>query len=122
MALTQHGSEDYVFGFNDGGAATIATAVGLKPQTLSINWEPEFTAEAQDENGKVASFVVADKKGSFTLTGYVVDEEALEAAESFTYGGKYFIVTGYKVDTSNTDFRKGEITGVSYSGIAAPPP
>ena len=32
--------------------------------------------------------------------------------------GRYYVVTGKKIDHSNTEFRKGELTGVSYAGIA----
>lgn len=119
MAFTQHGNTDYTFGFNDVDAAAIAAAIGLKPQTLSLNYEPEFTAEAQDENGEVASVVVGQHKIGFTLTGYIVDEALLKAADSFTYDGRYFIIKGLKIDHANTEFRKGECTGESYAGITA---
>ena len=117
MAFTQHGSADYSFGFNDVDATAIASAVGLKPQTLSLNYEPEFTAEAQDENGEVASVVVGQDKVSFTMNGYITDEALLKTADSFDYDGRHYIVMGKKLDHSNTEFRKGELTGMSYLGI-----
>jgi len=120
--FTQHGNKDYVFGFNDAGATDIAEAVGLKPQTLSLQYEPEFTAEAQDENGEVASVVVGQDKVNFTLSGYVVDEDLIKAATDFTYDGRFFIIMGRKIDTANTEFRKGELSGVSYVGVTAPTP
>jgi hypothetical protein len=120
MAFTQHGDTDYVFGFDSADAAAIAEAIGLKPQTLSLSYEPEFQAEAQDENGEVASVVVGQDKIGFTMSGYIVDEELLKTAEAFEYDGRYYIITGRKLDHANTDFRKGELTGTSWANIAAP--
>ena len=120
MAFTQHGSTDYEFGFQSVEAAAIAAAIGLKPQTLSLNFEPEFQAEAMDENGEVASKVVGQDKITFTLSGYIVDAALLAAATSFEYDGRFYIITGRKIDEANTDFKKGEVTGESYAGISAP--
>lgn len=117
MAFTQHGDTDYVFGFDSVEAAAIATAVGLKPQTLSLSYEPEFTAEAMDEAGEVASVVVGQDKVAFTMSGYITAEATLIAADSFEFDGRNYIVMGKKIDHSNTEFRKGELTGVSYAGI-----
>jgi hypothetical protein len=119
MAFTQKGSTDYTFGFDSVDAAAIAAAVGLKPQTLSLNYEPEFTAEAQDENGEVASLVIGQDKVAFTLSGYITDEALLSAATEFSYDGRFYIVMGKKIDHSNTEFRKGELTGMSYAGIVS---
>ena len=118
MAFTQHGNLDYTFGFDSVDAAAIAVAIGLKPQTLSLSYEPEFTAQAQDEMGEVASMVVGQDKISFTMSGYITDEDLLKVADAFSYDGRYYVVTGKKIDHSNTEFRKGELTGVSYAGIA----
>jgi len=60
------------------------------------------------------SVVVGPDKMSFTMNGYIVDEELFKAATNFTYDNKYFILAGRKVDTSNTDFTKGEMSGQSY--------
>jgi hypothetical protein len=120
MAFTQHGSTDYVFGFNDAGATALAESIGLKPQTLSLQYEPEFTAEAQDENGEVASVVVGQDKVNFTMTGYITDEAALEAATDFEFNGRFYIIMGRKFDTANTEFKKGELSGMSYANITAP--
>ena len=121
MAFTQHGPADYKFGFQDAAATLLATATGLKPQSISISSEPEFQAEAQNENGEVAALVVGPPKKSFTMSGYVTDLAAFEAAGDFEYDGNFFIITGRKRDESNQDFMKGEFTGVSYANIDAPP-
>lgn len=120
MAFTQHGNQDYVFGFSSPDAATIAAAIGMKPQTLSLSYEPEFQAEAQNQDGEIEAKVVGPDKITFTMSGYVVDEELLKDAGSFEFDGKFFIITGRKLDLSNTDFQKGELTGESYANIEAP--
>lgn len=114
MAFTQHGDTGYEFGFQSGEAAAIATAIGLKPQTISLSYEPEFTAEAMNEVGEVAAMAVGPDKISFTLSGYVTDESLLKGADAFTFDGRYFIITGRKLDSSNVEFRKGEVSGVSH--------
>ena len=121
MAFTQHGNAAYLFGFQDAGVAAIATSIGLAPQTLSVTYEAEFTAEAQNEIGEIVAMVVGQDKASFTMTGYVIDEGALMATTDFTFGGKNYIVTGRKVDSSNTEFIKGELSGVSYIGVTEAP-
>ncbi len=120
MAFTQHGNQDYVFGFESVEAATLAAAVGMKPQTLSLNYEPEFQAEALGGTGEVESVVVGPDKVSFTLSGYITDEELFKAADSFEFDGRFFIIQGRKLDSGATEFKKGELTGVSYNGVDAP--
>lgn len=120
MAFTQHGNGDYVFGFDSAEASAIAAAVGLKPQTLSLSLEPEFQAEALDDKGEVASKAVGPDKINFTMSGYVTDGTLLQAASSFEFEGRYYIITGRKIDHSNSDFRKGELTGESFAGITGP--
>ena len=115
--FTQHGDTEYVFGFDSAEATAIAEATGIKPQTISLSYEPEFTAEAQNELGEVASVVLGPDKIGFTLTGYVVDDSLIKTAASFEFDGRYFIIMGRKIDSSNTEFRKGEFTGTSYVNI-----
>lgn len=115
MAFTQYGDNTYRFGFGDAGATAIAAAVGLKPQTLSVSSQPEFTAEAKNEDGLTASFVVGDSKSTFTMSGFIDDVDLFNATgATFTFDGRFYIVTDRKRDVSNTDFEKGEMTGVSY--------
>jgi hypothetical protein len=120
MSFQQHGSADYKFAFDDVDAAAIAAAVGVKPQTLSLSYEPEFTAEATDENGEVAAVAVGQDKINFTLDGYVVDESLIKTGASFEYDGRYYIVMGRKIDTGNTAFKKGQLTGMSYANVTEP--
>lgn len=116
--FTQHGDNNYIFGFQDAGATAIADTVGLKPQTLSVSSTPEFTAEAKNEDGMTAAFVVGDSKRSFTMSGFITDEDLFDTESlTFDYDGRHYIVTDKKKDTSNTDFLKGEMTGVSYKLI-----
>lgn len=119
MAFTQKGDLTYVFGFNDASAEAIAAAIGIKPQTLSISTEPEFTAEAKNEDGETASYVKGGDKSTFTLTGFLVNEGLFDAASDFNFAGDFFIVNNRKLDKSNTDFQKAEITGMSYPLITS---
>lgn len=120
MAFTQHGNQDYVFGFDSVEAAAMAAAVGMKPQTLSLNYEPEFQAEALGTTGEVESVVVGPDKVAFTLSGYITDESLFKSADSFEFDGRFFIIQGRKLDSGNTEFKKGELTGVSYNGVDGP--
>lgn len=115
--FNQFGDKTYKFGFQDAGATSIATAVGIKPQTLSISSEPEFEAEAQDQDGTTKSFVVGPDKFSFTLSGYLTDQAKFKTGKSFTYDGQFYIITGRKRDIANQDFTKGELTGVGFKNI-----
>lgn len=117
MAFEQFGDQDYVFGFQDEDAAALAASNGLKPQTLSVSFEPEFQADATDETGQIAAKVVGPDKGSFTMSGYVVNQTQFLDATDFTYDGKFYIITGRKLDASNQDFVKGEFTGETFEKI-----
>ncbi|NDE16086.1 hypothetical protein EBZ80_14260 [bacterium] len=118
MAYTQHGDQDFIFGFDDPDAEAIAAAIGLKPMTLSIQASPEFEAEGKDEDGMTTCYVVGQDKFTFTLTGYIVDKTLFNAtAPAFDFEGKKFIVNGKKRDLSNTDLMKGEVSGVAFAGI-----
>lgn len=113
--VVQHGNQDYSFGFDDPAAQGIGSTTGLVPQDLSVSGEPEFTAEGKDLYGLTVAFVKADQKYNFTMSGYVVDKDLLdEASGTFTYEGKYFIVTSSKKDVSFNEFQKGEIQGVAF--------
>jgi len=117
--FTQFGNQDYVFGFSDAGALAIAAAIGLKPQTLSISGEPEFTAEAENSEGLIETTVVGPDKFTFTMAGYIVDRALFDAATNFTYDNKFFVLKGRKVDIANKDYQKGEVSGTSNSLITS---
>lgn len=116
----QYGSANYKFGFDDPEAEAIAAAVGIQPQTLSVSGEPEFTAEGKNLNGLTEAFVVGDKKYSFTMSGFVVDRDLVNANGAFTYKGSYYILVGNKIDIANTDFQKAEVSGSSFPLISGP--
>jgi hypothetical protein len=119
MSFIQKGNQDYTFGFDDAGAAAIAAACGMKPQTLSITKEPEFQAEAENSEGLVESRVIGPDKISFTMSGYIVDKALFDAASDFTYDGNFFVIGGRKIDTANRDYKKGEMSGTSNSLITS---
>jgi hypothetical protein len=115
-----YGDQSYQFGLNDADALAIADAIGLKPESLEIAGEPEFTAEGRDVNGMTAAFAVGDAKYTFTMSGYLTDKSLFAAAADFTYDGRFFIITTPKETRSNTDFVKAELQGVCYPQISAP--
>lgn len=114
--VTQHGDQDYVFGFDDQGALGIASIAGIRPQSMNISGEPEFTAEAKNLFGLTEAFVVSDSKDNFTMDGYVVDKDKLDTSsgKSFQLNSRKFIITNRDRNAQNTDFQKGKISGVSY--------
>lgn len=117
MSFTQHGDGSYKFAFNDPDALTIAAAVGVKPQSLSLNYTPEFTATAENEDGETESVVVGEDAIDFTLSGYLIDVELFEDGKSFEFMGRYYIIMGRKKDLNNKEFQKAELTGKSYKNV-----
>lgn len=114
--VTQIGDQDYEFGIKDPGALQIAGICGVRPQTITIDGEPEFTAEAKNLHGLTEAFVVAESKDNFSLDGYVVDKDKLNSStgKTFILDGRKFIITNRSRNLANNDFAKGKITGVSY--------
>ena len=113
--VNQYGSMAYQFGFNDPAAALIASNVGLQPQTLSVTGEPEFSAQATNLSGMTEAHVQGAQKFTFTMNGYVLDVDKLATnGATFTFKGKLYIVQSTKWDVSNTEFQKGEVSGVHY--------
>jgi hypothetical protein len=119
MAFTQFSNgTPIIFGFDDANASALASSIGIRPQTMSISAEPEFTAEAKNEDGETISFVRGADKYSFTLTGFLEDEVLFRSQRSFEFEAdgvtRLFIVNSRKIDKSNSDFQKAEIQGMAY--------
>lgn len=118
--VKQFGSQSYKFGFDDPEAEAIADSVGLMPQTLDVQGEPEFTSDAQNLSGMTEARVIGDQKYTFTMSGFVVDRSKLELnGATFNFGGRMYIVESTKFTISNTEFQKGEVTGSSHALITA---
>jgi hypothetical protein len=120
MAFKKFGDGNYRFSFQSGEAAAIAAAVGLKPQELRVSGEPEFVAEALDEEGEVAAMAVGQDKKTFTMDGYITnptlfEEEGLD----FTFDGRFYIVTGRERTVATREYEKGQLSGVSHAGVTA---
>lgn len=121
MALQKFGDGSYRFGINSAEALAIRNAVGLAPQKISRQGEPEFTATAEDETGYVAALAVADDKQTFTMEGYIVDlAKFLATGGSFTLDGKFYVVTGRGQDSEPKLYEKGTLTGMFHSKITGP--
>lgn len=119
MAITEHGDAAYVFGWDDTDAGAIATATGLKPQSLKVSGAAEYVAKAENEDGVPAAMAVAPDGRTFTMSGYVVDKTKFDAAKAFTYESRYYVITGRSIDTESKEYRKGEFTGEQHDEIAA---
>ena len=118
MAFTKYGDGSYRFAFDSAEAAAIAAAVGLKPQEMQINSEPEFVAKAED-GGLVAAMAVSPDKDSFTMSGYIVDLALFKAGGTFTFDSKFFVVTGRQRGVNGKEYEKGQLSGEHHSLITA---
>lgn len=122
MAFTQFSNgTPLTFGFNDANATALATTIGMRPQTLSINAAPEFEAEGKNEDGETISYVRGANKYSFEMSGYLEDAALFAAASSFTFNvdgsDRLFIVGSRKTDKSSSDFQKISISGVCFPNV-----
>jgi hypothetical protein len=121
MALKQFGSQQYVFGL-PGEAATLAGTIGLKPQEVKVTWDPEFEAEGKNTFAETEAYVKGSPKGSFTMSGYIVNltlfNNAILTGTGFTFGGKAFIIKGGSPGMKSTEFQMGEFNGVSFPNIS----
>lgn len=117
MAVKQLGNQGYVFGFQDAGAQAIAASIGLTPQKLDVKVEPELEAEGKDIYNRVAALVIdTTGKGSFTMEGYVTNNELFNAAigSTFTFEGRLYIVKGRDFTVSSAEFKMGTMNGTAY--------
>jgi hypothetical protein len=124
--FTQFGEAKYTFALATAtettavAAAAIEAATGIAPQELQISAEPEFIAEAEGPDGTVEGLAVAQKKRTFTLSGFLTDKEKFdEEGASFTHDGKFFICTGNQLGKNTKEFQKAQLTGVCYAGITS---
>lgn len=120
MAFQKFGDGTYRFGIDSVEAGAIKAAVGLTPQKISFQGEPEFQAEALDENGLAAAYAVGQDKQNFTMEGFITDLALFTAVgANFEFDGRFYIVTGRGRDAAPREYEKGTLTGVSFLGITA---
>jgi hypothetical protein len=123
MAVRQYGSQSYKFGFNDPAALAIASSIGIQPQTLTIDAEPEFEAEGKNLFSETEAYARGSAKRSFTMEGYIIDETLFEqvlagtASATFVFKSQVYIVKGGKRTVKNNEFQMGETTGVGFPKI-----
>ena len=103
------------------GIADVNAVSGMAVESLSITKTPEFEAEAKNDEGMTAAYVKGDYKSEFSASGYVIDATLFAAVKDFTFDSKFFIIQNKSTSDSNTDFKKCEISGVSYDAILAAP-
>lgn len=126
MSFTQFGNPKYTFALATASettsvaAAAIEAATGIAPQELQISGEPEFVAEAEGPDGTVDGVAVAQKKYTFTLSGFLTDKEKFdEEGVSFTHDGRFFIATGNQLGKATKEFQKAQLTGICYQNVTA---
>jgi hypothetical protein len=124
MSISKHGKANgvYTFGINDAQTLAIAALTGLQGNTLRINGEPEFEAEAQNEEGVTDGLVLGPQKKTFELEGLVVDRDLYNAAAGtgFSYDGDYYIIRNVGEAKGNREFLRGTFTGTAMAGIPDP--
>lgn len=118
MSYTKHGTDTYDFQFESGAADAIASATGIVPKKLTINRQPEFTAEAQDTEGLTESFVVGDDMMEVTLEGYLVNESTFMSCTEFDYDGLTCIVIGRDLPREIRKFAEVSITAKAWPELA----
>lgn len=122
MALQQYGNQNYVFGFTDSDASTIAAAIGLTPQEGTISIEPEVEAEGKDKFNRTVAYVVDDQgKKTLSLNGYISNNALFVAAigQTFTYDSLVYIVKAREKTVKKDDFWMGSVTAINYSQITS---
>lgn len=123
MPVRQYGNQSYKFGFADPAALAIAAAVGLQPQSLDVDKDPEFEAEGKNTFAETEAYVKGSAKGGFTMEGYVVDPDLFdqvtegEVSGTFQYRGRNYIVNGGKLGVKSTEFQMGTMKGVTFKNI-----
>lgn len=120
MALKQFGEQGYVYGFTDGEASGIAAILGLTPQELTFNTEPEVEAEGKNLFGQTVAYVIdTEGKKNFTLNGYISNAALFKVAagKTFVYQGHVFITRSREDGKKKDDFAMGSVTGVSFPKV-----
>jgi len=122
MAFTQFSNgSPLTFGFDDANASSLASTIGMRPQTLSISATPEFEAEGKNEDGETISYVRGADKYAFDMSGYLENETLFASVRSFTFhvdgSDRLFIVGSRKTDKSSQDFQKISIQGVCFPNV-----
>lgn len=108
----------YQFGIADTGAVD-----GMALESLTISQSPEFEAEAKNDEGMTAAYVKGDMKAEFSASGFLIDAALFQAVTNFTFTvdgvSRYFIIQNKSTSDSNTEFKKAEITGISFKNVTA---
>lgn len=123
--FNQSGDLEYAFGFVNGTTGAVITEVtgianeiGVSPTSLSINYTPEFEADAQDPAGVTVSNVIGPRRGEFTMEGYLTCEAKLNANTYFWFDDKLFTVSSREVSYQNQDYQQASLSGTTFENIS----
>lgn len=122
MALKKFGASGYSFGMSDSDIAAIAATLGITPQEVSINDQPEVEAEGKDAYNRTVAFVMDDGgKKEITIQGYISNTTLFAAAKgkTFTYDSKVYICRTAERGAKKDDFQMGTVTAVNFSQITS---
>lgn len=105
------------------GFGTGAGATGLTV-TTSVSAEMGFATEifVKDNDGETAGMILADERGTATITGYADAAPSNSLGEngvdpSGTITGDIIVVTGVRTNLSNEDFSTYETTITGFTGV-----
>ena len=100
-----------------------AEATGLTV-TTSVSAEMGYSTElfVKDNNGETAGMILADERGTATITGYAESAPSSSLGAdgtdpSGTISGDIIIVTGVRTNQSNEDFTTYETSITGFTGV-----
>jgi hypothetical protein len=113
MAIKKGQATSLNFGTSDATGLTITT---------SVSAEMSFATElfVKDNDGETVGMVLADERGTATITGYAQQAPSSSLGEqgtdpSGTISGDVIVVTGVRTNQSNEDFTTYETTITGFS-------
>lgn len=120
----QAGELKYQFGFNDkdtgaqiADVTTIASDIGVSPTSLTINYEPEFEAQATGPGGTVESTVIGPRMGNFSMEGFALCKAKLLENTFFWFDSQLFSVSNRELGYQNQDFQTATLSGKTYCNV-----
>lgn len=101
-----------------------ADATGLTV-TTSVSAEMGYATElfVKDNNGETAGMILADERGTATITGYASSAPSASLGSngtdpSGTISGDIIIITGVRTNQSNEDFTTYETSITGFTGVS----
>ena len=107
--------------FKEFGTALIfgplGTVTGLVVQSDSWTVRYALDVEVMDEQGRVITDRLDDKRNEITIEGVIKTEDAVNPGDVLTYNTYKFIVKEITDRGSNQEYRKLSVRGIKYQEI-----